>query len=232
MEYRTLGKTGLRVPEIGFGCGATAGLMTRDSQEKQLAVAQLALKLGINYFDTASAYGNGSSETNLGKVLEKTGANVTLATKVRIKPEDLTNLREATIASVNQSLKRLGISSVDLIQLHTRVAPTREDKSFALTPREVLGPGGVLEGFKALREQGKVRYFGAPALGDPKSLHALIESGEFDTIMAYYNLLNPSAWHSVPENFSALDYGSLIEKAAASDMGVIIIRVPAKISPS
>jgi len=56
MEYRTLGRTGLKVPEIGFGCGATAGLLTRDMQEKQLAVAQLALKLGINYFDTASAY--------------------------------------------------------------------------------------------------------------------------------------------------------------------------------
>ncbi len=228
MEYRKLGRTGLKVPEIGFGCGATAGLMTRDSQEQQLAVAQLALKLGINYFDTASAYGNGSSETNLGEVLKKTGANVTLATKVRIKPEDLANLREATIVSMNQSLKRLGRSSVDLIQLHTRVAPSREGRSFALTPREVLGSGGVLEGFKALREQGKVRYFGAPALGDPQSLHALIESGEFDTIMAYYNLLNPSAGHSVPKNFSALDYGCLIEKAAASDMGVIIIRVLAK----
>ncbi len=228
MEYRKLGRTGLKVPEIGFGCGATAGLMTRDSQEQQLAVAQLALKLGINYFDTASAYGNGSSETNLGEVLKKTGANVTLATKVRIKPEDLANLREATIVSMNQSLKRLGRSSVDLIQLHTRVAPSREGRSFALTPREVLGSGGVLEGFKALREQGKVRYFGAPALGDPQSLHALIESGEFDTIMAYYNLLNPSAGHSVTKNFSALDYGRLIEKAAASDMGVIIIRVLAK----
>ena len=228
MEYRKLGRTGLRVPEIGFGCGATAGLMTRDFQEKQFAVAQLALKLGINYFDTASAYGNGSSETNLGEVLKKIGTNVTLATKVRIKPEDLANLREATIASVNQSLKRLGRSSVDLIQLHTRVTPSREDRSFALTPREVLGSGGVLEGFKALREQGKVRYFGAPALGDPGSLHALIESGEFDTIMAYYNLLNPSAGHSVPKNFSALDYGRLIEKAAAFDMGVIIIRVLAK----
>lgn len=228
MEYRTLGRTGLKVPEIGFGCGATAGLLTRDMQEKQLAVAQLALKLGINYFDTASAYGNGTSETNLGEVLKKTGANVTLATKVRIGPEDLTNLREATIASVNQSLKRLGRSSVDLIQLHGRVASTRENQSFALTPQEVLGSKGVLEGFKALREQGKVRYFGAPALGDPQSLHALIESGEFDTIMVYYNLLNPSAGHSVSESFSALDYGRLIEKAAASDMGVIIIRVLAK----
>jgi aryl-alcohol dehydrogenase-like predicted oxidoreductase len=228
MKYRKLGRTGLRISEIGFGCGATAGLLTRDLQEKHLAVVQLALKLGINYFDTASAYGNGSSETNLGEVLEKTGADVTLATKVRIKPEDLTNLRDATITSVNQSLKRLGRSSVDLIQLHGRVAPTRENQSFALTPHEVLGSGGVLEGFKVLREQGKVKYFGAPALGDPQSLHALIESGEFDTIMAYYNLLNPSAGHSVPENFSALDYGRLIQKAAESDMGIIIIRVLAK----
>ena len=228
MEYRTLGRTGLRVPEIGFGCGATAGLLTRDLQEKQFAVAQLAMRLGINYFDTASAYGNGSSETNLGEVLNKLGAKETLATKVRIGPGDLANLRQATIDSVNQSLKRLGRSSVDLIQLHGRVAPTRENQSFALTPKEVLGSGGVLEGFKVLREQGKVRYFGAPALGDPQSLHALMESGEFDTIMVYYNLLNPSAGHSVPKSFSALDYGRLMEKAAALDMGIIVIRVLAK----
>ncbi len=228
MEYRTLGRTGLRVPEIGFGCGATAGLLTRDLQEKQLAVAQLAMRLGINYFDTASAYGNGTSETNLGEVLKKIGANVTVATKVRIGPGDLANLRQATISSVNQSLKRLGISSVDLIQLHGRVAPTRDDQAFALTPQEVLGARGVLEGFKALREQGKVRYFGAPALGDPQSLHALVESGEFDTIMVYYNLLNPSAGHPVPKNFSALDYGPIIEKAAVLKMGIIVIRVLAK----
>lgn len=232
MQYRKLGKTGLMISEIGFGCGNVAGLMTRETREKQIAVVKLALKLGINYFDTASAYGNGSSETALGRVLGRvmkgTEAKVTLATKVRIRPDDLAHLRKATITSVDQSLKRLERASVDLIQLHTRVAPSREGRSFALTPSEILGPRGVLEGFKALREQGKVRYFGAPGLGDPESLHRLIESGEFDTIMAYYNLLNPSAGCSVPQGFSALDYGLLIDKAAAYGVGVIVIRVLAR----
>ncbi len=217
----------MKISEIGFGCGATAGLLTRDQLEKQLAVVRLALKHGINYFDTAASYGSGTSETNLGEVLKQTAADITLATKVRINPEDLSDLREATIASANQSLKRLGRSSVDVIQLHGRVAPNR-DNGFALTPEDVLGPKGVLEGFKTLREQGKIRYFGAPALGHPQSLIRLVESGEFDTIMVYYNLLNPSAAYSVPKQFTALDYDRLIDKAAAMDMGVVIIRVLAK----
>ena len=108
MQLRRLGKTDLTVSEIGFGCGDAAGLMTRGDHAKQLAVAKLALRSGVNYFDTASAYGDGRSETNLGAVLKETGAKVGLATKVRLAPADLSRLKKATIDSVNQSLKRLG----------------------------------------------------------------------------------------------------------------------------
>ena len=74
MQYRTLGRTGLRVSEIGFGCGNVGGLMTRDGHDEQLGAVRHALDLGINYFDTARAYGEGRSETNLGRVLDEAGA--------------------------------------------------------------------------------------------------------------------------------------------------------------
>jgi L-galactose dehydrogenase/L-glyceraldehyde 3-phosphate reductase len=225
VKYRTLGRTGLKTPEIGFGCGNVGGMMVCGDYEDQVRAVRQAMDLGINYFDTAAAYGDGKSEENLGMVLREIGTKVTLATKIRHRPEDVANLKEATIAYVEQSLKRLQNISVDLIQLHTRVRVERGEGRFALTPNEILGPGGVLEAFKSLREQGKVRYFGFSGLGDPEALHALVESGEFHSIQAYYNLLNPSAGQPVSARFSSLDYGGLIDHAAAKGMGVVVIRV-------
>ena len=64
-----LGRTGLRVSEVGFGCGNVGGLLVRGSHETQVAVVRRALALGIDYFDTAAGYGDGLSETHLGEVL-------------------------------------------------------------------------------------------------------------------------------------------------------------------
>ena len=69
MNYRTLGRTGLRVSEVAFGCGNVGGLLVRGTHQDQLDAVTRALELGINYFDTAPGYGDGRSETNLGHVL-------------------------------------------------------------------------------------------------------------------------------------------------------------------
>ena len=66
MQYRTIGQTGLRVSEIGFGCGNNAALMVKASHEDQVKAVRHALDQGINFFDTAFAYGWGKSEENLG----------------------------------------------------------------------------------------------------------------------------------------------------------------------
>lgn len=226
MQYRTLGRTGLRISEIGFGCGNNAVLMVRASYEEQLRAVRRALELGINYFDTAFAYGLGKSEENLGRILEDLGALPVVSTKIRLEPEAAADIRSATIQAVEAGLKRLQRNRVDLIQLHNRITTERSPgKRFSLTPKDVLGAGGVLEGFKEMRDNGKVQYFGFSGLGDPKALHEVIDSGEFHSVQAYYNLLNPSAGQSVPPGFSALDYGQLIDRAAGKGMGVAVIRV-------
>lgn len=227
MKYRTLGKTGIKVSEISFGCGAVGGLMTADRHDEQVEVIRCALDAGITHFDTASSYGDGRSEINLGKVLREIGPDITLSTKVRLGPERPDNLKEATIALAEQGLERLGRESVDVIQLHDNVA-NGDWMHFSFTPGDVLGPDGILEGFKALRDRGKARYFGFTALGEPAALHTLIESGEFHTAQVYYNLLNPTAGYPAPPGFQALDYGLLLEKAAAHEMGVFAIRVLAR----
>lgn len=226
MQYRTIGGTGLRASEIGFGCGNNAVLMVRAPYEEQVKVVRRALDAGIDFFDTAFAYGLGKSEENLGRVLDDLGAKPILSTKIRLEADAVSDVRGATVRAVEAALARLHRDRVDFIQLHTRVTKDRgTEPRFSLTPRDVLGPNGVIAGFKAVRDQGKVGYFGFSGLGDPEALRELVESGEFHGFQCYYNLLNPSAGHAVPAGFSALDYGQILERAKARGMGAFVIRV-------
>jgi len=226
MNYRSIGKTGLKVSEIGFGCGNNAVLMVKASYEEQLNAVRHALDRGINYFDTAFAYGLGKSEENLGRILKELKAPAVVSTKIRLEAEALADLKTATIRAIEAGLQRLQRDNVDFIQLHTRVTMERgSGKRFSLTPENVLGRNGVVEGFKVMRDRKKVGYFGFSGLGDTKALHELVDSGEFHAFQAYYNLLNPSAGQQVTPSFSALDYGLIIDRAAAQGMGAFVIRV-------
>jgi len=226
MQYRTVGKTGIKVSEIGFGCGNNAVLMVKAPYEDQRQAVRHALDLGINFFDTAFAYGLGKSEENLGRILNELGAHPVISTKIRLEFDAVSDVGAATIRAVEAGLKRLNRDRVDFIQLHTRVTLERgAGKRFNLTPQDVLGPKGVVEGFKTMRGRGKVGYFGFSGLGEVTALHQLVDSGEFHGFQAYYNLLNPSAGQPVPQGFSALDYRRIIDHAAAKGMGAFVIRV-------
>ena len=119
MEYRTLGKTGLRVSALGFGCGNVGGLIIREEPRTRVRAVARAIEAGINYFDTASMYGNGQSEQNLGQVLNELKPDVYVGTKVRIRPDEMGDMRGAIQRSVEASLTRMAREQVDLIQLHT-----------------------------------------------------------------------------------------------------------------
>ncbi len=226
MQFRTIGRTGIRVSEIGFGCGNNAVLMVKASYAEQLKAVRHALDCGINFFDTAFAYGLGKSEENLGRILNELGADPVISTKIRLESDALADLKGAAIGAVEAGLKRLGRERVDFVQLHTRVTSRREpSKRFSLTPREVLGVNGVIAGFKTMRDRGSVSHFGFSGLGDPEALHELVDSGEFHGFQAYYNLLNPSAGEAVPAGFGALDYGRILDRAATKGMGAFVIRV-------
>ena len=87
MQYRTIGKTGLQVSEIGFGCGNNAVLMVKAPHEDQVKAVRHALDAGINFFDTAFAYGLGKSEENLGGILHELGAEPVISTKIRLEAD-------------------------------------------------------------------------------------------------------------------------------------------------
>jgi len=226
MQYRTIGKTGVRVSEIGFGCGNNAVLMVKAPYDEQVKAVRHALDRGINFFDTAFAYGLGKSEENLGRILNELGANPVISTKIRLEADAVGDVKAATIRAVEAGLARLKRDRVDFVQLHTRVTLERgTGRRFSLAPKDVLGPNGVIDGFKAMRDRGNVGHFGFSGLGDPKALHGLADSGEFHGFQCYYNLLNPSAGQPVPAGFSALDYGLILDRAAAKGMGAFVIRV-------
>jgi aryl-alcohol dehydrogenase-like predicted oxidoreductase len=221
MERRKLGRTGLDVSVLGFGCGAVGGLMIRGTPADQERAVARAIELGINYFDTAAMYGNGESERNLGRVMKNLKPDIRVGTKVRIPASKHSQIAAAITQSLEASLQRLQLEQVDLFQLHNHI--TREGRDSDLTPEIVIGE--VVPAFERLREQGKTRFYGITAVGDTAALHRVADARALDTAQVSYNLLNPSAGAAVPPRYPAHDFGNLLAHMKAADMGVIAIRV-------
>ena len=221
MEYRVLGRTGLRVSALAFGCGDVGGLMVRGTPaDRERGVAR-ALELGINYLDTAPAYGSGESEKNLGRVLRALKPSVVVGTKWRLAAADLADVAGAVARSVETSLGRLGLERVDLLHLHNLIGRVGDERP--------LGVARVLEAVvpavRRLQEQGKVRFFGVTASGETGALHRVIASGAVDTAQAVFNLLNPSGAYAVPVGYPTQDYDRLLTLAREQGVGTIGIRV-------
>ena len=221
MERRTLGRTGLDVSLLGFGCGAVGGLMVRGNPSDQERAVARAIELDINYFDTAAMYGNGESERNLGRVIKSLKPDIVVGTKVRVPDGERSRAGAAIAASLEASLRRLQLDRVDLFQLHNHITEDGSDGAFA--PETVLGE--IVPAFERLRQQGKIRFFGITAVGDTAALHRVVDARAFDTAQVSYNMLNPSAGAAVPPGYPAHDYGNLLAHTKAADMGVINIRV-------
>ena len=223
MEYRTLGRTGLRVSALTFGCGDVGGLMVRGTPaERERGVAR-ALEHGINYLDTAPAYGSGESEKNLGQVLRALKPAVIVGTKWRLVAADLSDVPRAVARSVETSLGRLGLERVDLLHLHNLIGRVGDERP--------LGVARVLEAVvpavRRLQEQGKVRFFGITASGESGALHRALSSGAIDTAQVVFNLLNPTGAYEVPAGFPAQDYDRLLLLAREHGVGTIGIRAVA-----
>jgi aryl-alcohol dehydrogenase-like predicted oxidoreductase len=223
MEYRTLGRTGIRVSEIGFGCGNVGGAIIRGTHEQQVAAVQRALALGIDYFDTAAAYGNGLSETHLGEVLTEIKPDVHVATKFRVSTaDDLKDIPGTIRRGLEESLTRLQRDSIDVFQLHTNLSDIAgQDELFV---KHVLEKGGVADTLDALQAEKMIGFRGFTGMGDTDAIHRVINSGRFDTVQTYYNLLNPTAGVKVPDGYVCQDYQQIIDNAKAHYMGIIVIR--------
>jgi len=229
VEQRTLGKTGIQVSAIGFGCGPTAGLMIYGTPAEQEAGVKAAFDAGITYFDTAPIYGDYVSEENLGRALAVARIRPQIATKVALELPDLEDIRGAVRRSVEDSLRRLRVESVTNIQVHNRVASARAARSdlgvgAQLTPADVLGP--VLETLEKLRREGKTQAIGCCAWGgEYAAVCEVLKSGRFDTVLVGYSLLNPTSGRAAPAGFRARDFGNVMHTAAAKGTSSVALRV-------
>lgn len=204
MHYRTLGRTGLQVSDVGFGAMTIGGEIfgTTDDQESLRALHR-ALDLGMNFIDTADAYGRGHSEELLAQVLKTRRKEVVLATKggnqftVR---QGLRNFDPDYITSaLENSLKRLQIETIDLYQLHNPSA-------------EVMKKGEIFERLDRCKREGKIRFYGVSLETTADGIVA-IATGKPDTLQVVYNIL-----HQDPEE-------QLFPLAQKENIG-ILARVP------
>jgi len=222
MQLRIFGRTGMQLSVLGFGCGAVGGIMVRGDPADQERTIARAIAAGVNYFDTAVLYGDGESETNLGRILQKLKpANAVVGTKVRLAPGEFGRIDDAVRESLEGSLARLRLDRVDILHLHNSI--TESGGGSALSARQVLDE--VVPAFERLRRQGKIRFLGITAVGDTAALHQVIDARVFDSAQIVYNMLNPSAAVALPPNYPAQDYERLFDKTTAAGVGVVGIRV-------
>jgi aryl-alcohol dehydrogenase-like predicted oxidoreductase len=222
MQLRVFGRTGMQLSVLGFGCGAVGGFMVRGDPVDQERTIARAIAAGVNYFDTAVLYGNGESEKNLGRVLQKLKpANVVVGTKVRLPPDKIGRIADTVTTSLEGSLARLRLDRVDILHLHNPITGRGGDS--ALSVRQVLEE--VVPAFERLRAQGKIRFLGMTAVGDTAALNQVIDARAFDSAQVVYNMLNPSASEDLPLNYPAQDYERLFDHTRAAGVGVVGIRV-------
>ena len=211
MQQRRLGRSGLMVSVIGFGCGAVGGLMVKGTPADQQRAIARALEAGITYFDTAADYGNGVSEQNLGAALRALKADPIVGTKVRLAEAEYATVGSTIAASLDASLKRLGREQVHLFQLHNPISAKAD--AACMTPEMV--EADVVPAFARLRDQGKALYFGFTAIGEPEALRRVLSHGAMTSAQLPYNLLN-----GAPGGEQA----GLAAFAASHEVGVIGIR--------
>ena len=223
MEYNKLGRTGLNVSRVGFGGGGIGQVWGATTRDEAVRAVHRALDLGINFFDVAPAYGDGKAEEALGLALEGRSDDVIIATKVRLAAEDMNDVTGAVQRSMETSLRLLKRDSVDALHVHNRFTQDRGDVPNSLSADDVLGP--VLDAFHAVQQAGKTRFIGLSAMDHHvPTLDRIMDSGQWDTVLAYYNLLNWTAQQPPPPGVELFDNGQNIQLDKKHNMGVIGIR--------
>ncbi len=194
MRYKVLGKTGLKVSVVGFGAIKLPELSLEEASE----LLNRALDLGVNFIDTARAYGD--SEEKIGAALRGRRDEFYIATKTHERDSD------GAYRDVLRSLKCLQTDYIDLYQLHTVSSKGEYER--------VMGSGGALEGLKRARREGLVGHIGITIHRDLDVMRMAIESGEFETIMLAYNPLDPEG----------VEREGILRLAKEHGMGVIAMK--------
>jgi uncharacterized protein len=203
LPERVLGRTGVKVPIIAFGCGSR--FLMYESEDEALRALNHVIDSGVTYLDTAMDYGKGMSETRVGMVMRTRRKEVWLATKV--PPPART--RDEAMREVEKSLKRLQTDRVDLLHLHSLT--TGEDL------QKIESKDGAMKALYELREQKVARFIGMTSHTDGAVMAKAIEHNDLDCVQM---AMNPAR---------ALQFEELALPAAKKkNLGVILMKVTAQ----
>jgi L-galactose dehydrogenase len=175
LEYRTLGKTGLKVSALSFGASSLGSVFKPVDEATAIRTVHTALDLGINFIDVSPFYGYTKAETVLGKALKGVPRDrYYLATKVgRYGDAEFDFSAKRSIASVDESLRRLGIEYIDIIQSH--------DNEYGDLNQVV---NETIPALRQVQQQGKAHFVGVT--GYPlKIFRTILGKAEVDTILSY-----------------------------------------------
>jgi len=198
--YRTLGKTGLKVPVISFG------VMRADNP----ALCKAAFEKGIKLFDTANGYQNGNNETMLGNILKNYSRDsFYLATKVKpagVSREGIPSAETTAadfISKFNTSLSRLQMDYVDILYVHD------------ISNTEMLGFKPIINAVKNLKKEGKIRFMGfSTHRNEATVIDAAASTGDWDVILSSYNF----------QQAYRKELDTAVHKAAEAGIGIVAMK--------
>ena len=212
MQTKVLGRTGLRVPIVGFGTaflgrvmGADGGLSARVDEDAGAENVVAAIEAGCTLIDTAPLYGSTASEKIIGRVLRERpdlAAKCTVTTKVGNLPDGHDYSYDGVMRQVQDSQTRLGMAAFDVLYIH-------DPMDFPM--QQVMAKNGALGALRKLQDEGVLRFVGIAA-NDPESNGPYIETGEFDAAVV------PDAWSLLNRTADALIFPS----AAKHEVGIAL----------
>ena len=208
MRYRRLGKTNFEISEIGYGAWGIGGTQWRGStDDESVRALRRAIELGLNFIDTALAYGDGHSEKLVGRVVSDTKQKIFVATKVPPKNQQWPARRGIGIEKVfpydyilkctDESLRNLGLEAIDLQQLH-------------VWSPEWINRDEWRRAFEDLKKSGKVRAVGISINDhDPDSALEIVNTGLVDAVQLIYNIFDQSPEKNLFPATQRMDVGVL-----------------------
>src|SRR6202790_850665 len=189
MNYRTLGRTGWHVSEIGFGSWGIGGDWGPTDDKASLAALHKAIDLGVNFIDTADVYGDGHSEQLIAQVRKARSEQLIVATKAgrRLNPHTAPGYNRQNLTSfVERSLRNLETETLDLLQLHS-------------APPEVYDMPEVFGILDDLTRQGKIRFYGVSVESVDEALRAITHPN-VQSVQLIFNMFR----HKPAEQFFAV----------------------------
>jgi aryl-alcohol dehydrogenase-like predicted oxidoreductase len=206
MKYRKLGKTTFQTSEIGLGCwqlGADWGELSETTAEE---ILETAVENGVNFFDTADVYGSGRSEKIIGKFLKKQRHNIFVATKVgrdsSLYPDNYT--KEGVKKCIQDSLTRLNVDSLDLVQLHC-------------IPTKLMEQGEIFEWLRDYTKQGLIKEFGASVESMDEAMVCLKQS-DLCSLQIIFNIFRQKPIDKIFQEAKGKQVGIIVRLPLASGL--------------